>query len=144
MRRFAVIGLMAVVTAVAGCGSATRTVTVETHTVTHTVTSPGRRAPVRGSAPRTSAPLPALTRCGAGEPIGPHADCALIQAAIQRIAAFRGGPFHAPGLDTFAQNGESVTFNCAIIGHTPKGPQAPIYHCVSQQDPLDWFQFSFT
>ena len=54
------------------------------------------------------------------------------------------GLFHAPGLDTFTQSGQSATFTCAIIGHETVGAQAPIYHCVSQQDPLDWFQFAFT
>lgn len=45
-----------------------------------------------------------------------------------------------PGLDTFAQNGQSVTFSCTITGHPPNST----YHTVSQQDPLDWFQFLFT
>ncbi len=256
LRRLALIGPMAVAIAVAGCGSTTRTVTVETHTVTHMVTRPAKRVPVRRSAPKTSTPLPVLTvgdwtgrdpseigfsgdagnvvtqlhwsswtstgatgngvsniqncvpncaqgthtpvattitlsspandrftamietrngqttrwtypsywpgnasstspaastapaqastSCGYGETIGPHGDCALIQAATQRIAGAPGtSPFHAPGLDTFTPNGQSVTFSCTIVGQAPTS-DAPIYHCVSQQDPLDWFQFSFT
>lgn len=257
MSKLAVLALVA--SMIAGCGSATRTVTVETHTVTHTVTRSARRAPVRRSTPTASASLPVLTvsdwtgrepseigfsadggniatglhwsswtstgatgngesdiqncvpncaqgthtpvattitlsspvnghftamtetrngqttrwtypsywpgqassvspsasassaqsstSCGTGETIGSHGDCALITAAIQRIegGGFSNGvpAFHAPGLDTFTPNGQSVTFSCTIIGHLPTSG-APTYHCVSQQDPLDWFQFSFT
>jgi hypothetical protein len=74
----------------------------------------------------------------------PHGDCALIQAATQRLTS-TPATFHAPGLNTFTQNGQAVTFNCTITGHlTGIGSGAPFYLCVSQQDPLDWFQFSFT
>lgn len=185
MSRLVVIGLTASV--VAGCGSATRTVTVETHTVTHTVTRtvtrPARPAPIRRSSPTTTtAPtaaactpysnddgppacqpsqaghcpagytpnadggvlcIQASTSCGvgfgAGEFAGPHADCALIQAGRLRVAAGS-----LPGVATFTQNGQKVAFNCTEVGAGPPPVQAPVYRCVSQQDPLDWFQFSFT
>lgn len=102
---------------------------------------PGNASSARPSASPPSAA--SSTSCGVGEPVGPHADCALIQAATKRISGARGSPpFHAPGLNTFTQSGQSVTFSCTIIGSN--SADIPIYRCVSQQDPLDWFQFAFT
>jgi hypothetical protein len=74
--------------------------------------------------------------------VGPHSDCAL----AQRVAGdFARGVWSAPGSDTVSDGGNTITFNCSLVGQDySQAAQPGIYSCVSQADPQDWLKFEFT
>ena len=79
--------------------------------------------------------------CDRSAELGPHADCAVEQQVLQDLS---NGRWNAPGSDTVIEGGNTITFNCVVIGNAGGSSQAPIYSCTSQSDTQDWFKFSFT
>ena len=74
--------------------------------------------------------------------IGPHSDCFVAQ---QVESDLEQGTWSAPGSDTVSEGSSTITFDCSTIGQdNTQDAQPPIYRCVSQGDPQDWFEFEFT
>lgn len=82
------------------------------------------------------------TACESTMEVGPHSDCAVAQQVAGDLAQ---GMWSAPGSDTVSEGGDTITFNCSLIGHDQtQASQAGIYSCVSEHDSQDWFEFEFT
>jgi hypothetical protein len=82
------------------------------------------------------------SECEATMEIGPHSDCFVAQQVASDLAQ---GTWSAPGSDTVSEGTSTITFECTTIGQdNTQDAQAPIYRCVSQGDPQDWFEFEFT
>ncbi|MBV9425803.1 MAG: hypothetical protein JOZ98_23050 [Solirubrobacterales bacterium] len=80
--------------------------------------------------------------CESAMEVGPHSDCAVAQQVAADLAQ---GMWSAPGSDTVSEGGNTITFNCSLIGHDQSQASQPgIYSCVSARDPQDWFEFAFT
>jgi hypothetical protein len=75
--------------------------------------------------------------------IGPHSDCFVAQHVEIDLSQ---GTWSAPGADTVTEGSSTITFDCSTIGpdNNTQEAQSPIYRCVSQGDPQDWFEFEFT
>jgi len=74
--------------------------------------------------------------------IGPHSDCFVARQVMIDLAQ---GTWSAPGSDTVSEGSSIITFDCSTIGQDDtQDAEPPIYRCVSQGDPQDWFEFEFT
>jgi S1-C subfamily serine protease len=74
--------------------------------------------------------------------IGSEADCAAAQQVAQDLQA---GKWSAPGSDTVSKGGQTITFNCSVVGQDKtQAAQPNIYRCASRGDGRDWFEFEFT
>lgn len=55
------------------------------------------------------------------------------------------GTWSAPGSDTVSEGSSTITFSCSTVGQdNTQDAHPPIYRCVSEGDPQDWFEFEFT
>lgn len=100
-------------------------------------------APSSAFAPRDENPNDAdASACENTMEIGPQSDCFVAQQVAGDLAQ---GIWSAPGSDTVAEGSSTITFDCTTIGQDKsQAAQPPIYRCVSQGDPQDWFEFEFT